>query len=163
MLPRHYRDGQCRQKFCNKIITEDWDLVFCLWPRNKATEFRTGWWDIPSAKETEISKVPHLDHVDNFFRLSRLSAQRIRTVPEGKTVNAEFCKGVMDHLLKCIQGVRPDAFCSRDFFLLHDNAPAHKDVFTNFLPQKSYNPLSPPPVLSRFISARLFFVPRVEN
>ena len=23
----------------------------------------------------------------------------------GKTVNAEFCKGVMDHLLKCIQRV----------------------------------------------------------
>ena len=47
-------------------------------------------------------------------------------VPEGKTVNAEFYKGVMDHLLKRIQRVRPAAFCSRDFFLLHDNVPAHK-------------------------------------
>jgi len=47
-------------------------------------------------------------------------------VPEGKTVNAEFYKGVMDRLLKRIQRVRPPAFCSRDSFLLHDNAPAHK-------------------------------------
>jgi len=47
-------------------------------------------------------------------------------VQEGKTVNAEFYKGVMDLLLKCIQRVRPAAFCSRDFFLLHNNAPAHK-------------------------------------
>ena len=47
-------------------------------------------------------------------------------VLEGKTVNAEFYKGVMDRLLKRIQRVRPAAFCSRDFFLLHDNAPTHK-------------------------------------
>jgi hypothetical protein len=32
-------------------------------------------------------------------------------VPEGKTVNAEFNKGVMDRLLKRIQRVRPAAFC----------------------------------------------------
>jgi hypothetical protein len=33
-------------------------------------------------------------------------------VPEGKTVNAEFYKGAVDHLLKCIQRVHPAAFCS---------------------------------------------------
>jgi len=37
------------------------------------------WQDIPSAVETEIPKVPHQDHVDNFFRLSRRNAQRIHT------------------------------------------------------------------------------------
>jgi len=47
-------------------------------------------------------------------------------VPEGKKVNDEFCKGVMDRLLKRIQRVRPAAFCSRDFCLLHDNASVHK-------------------------------------
>jgi hypothetical protein len=56
-----------------------WDLVFCLWPWNKATEFWMGWWDIPWAKETEIPKVPHQDQVDHFFRPSRCSAQRICT------------------------------------------------------------------------------------
>jgi len=48
----------------------------------------------------------------------------------------------MDHL-KRIQQVRPAAFCSRDFLLLHDNAPAHK-VFANFWPKKLLQPLSPP-------------------
>jgi len=37
--------------------------------------------------------------------------------PEGKTVNAEFDKGVMDRLQKRIQQVCPAAFCSQDFFL----------------------------------------------
>jgi hypothetical protein len=46
--------------------------------------------------------------------------------PEGKTVNAELCKGVMDRLLKRIQRIRPAAFRSRDLFLLHDNVHAHK-------------------------------------
>jgi hypothetical protein len=32
----------------------------------------------------------------------------------------------MDRFLKRIQRVRPAAFCSRDFFSLHDNAPARK-------------------------------------
>ena len=52
----------------------------------------------------------------------------------------------MDHLLKRIQRVRPAAFCSRDFFLLHDNASANNDAsFCQLLLlQKCYNPLSPP-------------------
>jgi hypothetical protein len=53
-------------------------------------------------------------------------------VPEGKTVNAEFYKGVMDRLLKRSQWVCPAAFCSREVFLLHDNAPTHEAVFAIF-------------------------------
>jgi hypothetical protein len=85
-------------------------------------------------------------------------------VPERKTVNAEFYKEVMNRLLKRIQRVRPAAFCSRDFFLLHHNTPAHKAarVCQFFNPQKSYKPLTHP-VLSRFIIASLFSVPHVEN
>jgi hypothetical protein len=81
-------------------------------------------------------------------------------IPEGKTVNPEFFKGVMDCLLKGMQQICPAEFCSRDFFLLHDNAPAHKaESVCQFLtPKKCYNPLSPL-MLSRFISARLFSVP----
>ena len=64
-------------------------------------------------------------------------------VPEGKRVNVEFYKGVLDRLLKRIQRVCPAGFCSRDFFLLHDNAPAHKSasVCQFLLKKKCYNPL----------------------
>jgi hypothetical protein len=40
--------------------------------------------------------------------------------------------------------------------------PTKLQVFANFWPKNCYNPLSPP-ILSRFLSARLFFVPQVEN
>jgi len=47
-------------------------------------------------------------------------------VPERETVNAEFYKGARDRLLKRNQWVRPDAFWSRNFLLLQDNATANK-------------------------------------
>jgi len=64
-------------------------------------------------------------------------------VPEGKTVNAEFYKGVMDRLLN---RVRPSAFCCRDFFSLDDKASAHKAASVcQFLTPKNvttlYHPL----------------------
>jgi hypothetical protein len=66
-------------------------------------------------------------------------------VPKSKRVNAQFYKRVLDHLLKRIQWVHPAAFCSRDFFLFHDNEPAHKAAGgCQFLTPKCYNPLSPP-------------------
>jgi hypothetical protein len=46
----------------------------------------------------------------NFFDSQALVHKEF--VPEGKTVNAEFYKGVTDRLLKRIQQVRPAAFCS---------------------------------------------------
>jgi len=85
-------------------------------------------------------------------------------VSEGKIVNAEIYKGVMDRLLKSIQRVRPEAFCSRYFFLLSDNAPAHKAASVGqFLTPKKVTTLYHPSVISRFISARIFSVPQVEN
>ena len=52
----------------------------------------------------------------------------------------------MDRLLKRIQRVRPAAFCSRDFFLLHDYAPAHKAASVcQFLTPKNVTTLYHPP------------------
>jgi len=63
-------------------------------------------------------------------------------ISEGKTVNAEFYKGVMDCLLKCIHWVCPAVFCSQDFFLLHNNVPAHNAASVcQFLTQKNVTTL----------------------
>jgi hypothetical protein len=77
---------------------------------------------------------------------------------EGKTVNAELYKGTIDHLPRHIQQVHPAALCSWDFFLLHDNTPAHKAASVcQFLTPKNITNLCPPPVLSRFIYANFLF------
>jgi hypothetical protein len=77
-------------------------------------------------------------------------------VPQGKTVNADFYKEVMDRLLKPIQRVRPAAFCSRDFFLLHDNAPAHTAAFINFLPKKLLQPFITRRTLQNYLRQTIF-------
>jgi len=67
-------------------------------------------------------------------------------VPEGKTVNTEFHKGVMDRLLKHTQWVRPGVFHSRDSVLSHDNAPANKAArVCQFLTQKNITTFYHPP------------------
>jgi histone-lysine N-methyltransferase SETMAR len=79
-------------------------------------------------------------------------------VPERKTANAVY-KGLMDRLLKRIQGVRPVAFCSRDFFVLHVNAPAHKAASVcQFLTQKMLPLSSPPPPYSPDLSPPDYFI-----
>jgi transposase len=100
-----------------------------------------GWWDIPSAEETEIPKDPHQDHADNFFDSQCIEHKEF--VPDRKT---EFYKGVMDRLLQRNKQVHPAAFCSPDLFLLHDNAPAHKAASVcQFLTQKNVTILYHPP------------------
>jgi hypothetical protein len=74
-------------------------------------------------------------------------------VPKGKTVNAEFYKGVLERFLKRIQLVLPAAFCCRDFFLLHDNAPPPQSykclpIFELKNVKPLYHP--PPPKLQVF-------------
>jgi len=68
------------------------------------------------AEETVIPKVPHHEHVGNFFFDSQGVVHK-EFILEGKTVKADFYKGVTDRLLKRIQRVRPASFFSRDFFL----------------------------------------------
>ena len=138
-----------------------WDLVSCLWPWNKETYFWMGWWDISSAEETEISRVPLQDQLIIIFYSDEVVNKDF--VSERNTLNTEFYKGVMDRLLKRIQRVHPAAFCSRVFFFFTIMRPTTKlQVFVNFWPQKMLQPFITP-VLSTFISARLFYVPEVEN
>jgi hypothetical protein len=69
-------------------------------------------------------------------------------LPKGKTVDAEFYKGLMDRLLKRIQRDRPAASCSPDFFVVHNNAHAHKAAsICQFLSQKMLQPSSGPRTL----------------
>jgi hypothetical protein len=54
-------------------------------------------------------------------------------IPEGKTVNAEFYTGVMDHFQKRIQWVCPAAVCSQDFSCYTImRLPTKLQVFANF-------------------------------
>jgi hypothetical protein len=106
--------ANAEKNFLNKIITGDETWCFAYDPKTK----RQG-----SEWVGETSPLPKKLKFHRFYIKTMLiifNSQGVvhkEFVPEGKTVNGVFYKGVMDRLLKHIQRVRSAAFCSRDFFL----------------------------------------------
>jgi len=62
------------------------------------------------------------------------------------TVNVEYYKGVLDRLISRNRPVRLPLYRSRDFFLLHNNTPAHSAAkIRHFLTQKQVATLNQTP------------------
>jgi hypothetical protein len=69
----------------------------------------------------------------------------------------------MDHLLKRIQWVHPAAFGSRDFVLLHNNAPAHKAASVcHVLIQKNVTTLYHTPYCPGLSQPDYFLFPKLK-
>ena len=113
----------------NKIITGDETCCFAYDPETKRQNSEWVGDTSPRPKKLKFQRSLIKIMLIHFFDPPGVFHKEF--VPEGKAVNTEFYKGVMDCLLKHIQRVRPAAVCSRDFFLLQDNAPTQK-VFANF-------------------------------
>jgi hypothetical protein len=109
--------------FLNKIITGDETWCFAYDPETKRQSSEWVGKTFPRPKKLKFQRY-RIKTMLIIFSESQCVVHK-EFLPEGKTVNAEFYKQVMDRLLKRLHRVRPAAFCSRDFFLLHDNAPAH--------------------------------------
>jgi len=132
--------------FFNKIIVIGETWCFACDPKTKRqiSEWVDETFPRPQKLKFQTSCITNM--LVNFFDSQGVVHKEF--VPEGKRANPEFYKGVTDRLLKRNQRFRPAEFCSRDF--------------CQFLtPQECYNLLSSP--FSTFISARLFYVPQVEN
>ena len=114
------------KNFLNKIITGDENWC-CAYDPEKMQQISEWFGEIsPRSKKLKFQR-SHIKPMLIIFFESQVVVLK-EFLPERKTVNAEFYKGVMDSLLKRIQRVRPAGFCSREFFLLHDSAPAHKSA-----------------------------------
>jgi hypothetical protein len=125
--------------FFNKIITGNVTWCFAYDPKTKRQSSEWVRETSPPPKKPKFQRSRIKTMLIIFFDSQGVVYKEF--VPDGKTLNAEFYEGVMDRLLKRIQRVRPAAFCSRDFFLLHDDAPANKAASVcQFLPQKILQP-----------------------
>jgi hypothetical protein len=149
------------KNFFNRNITEDetWCFAYDAETKRQSSEWVRETSTRPKKLTFQRSRIKNLLII--FFDSQGVVHKEF--VPEGKTVNAEFYKGVKGRFLKHIQHFCPVAFCSQDFFLLHDNVPTHKAASVcQFFPQKKcYNPLSTP-ALCRFICARFFSVLKLK-
>jgi len=96
--------------FFNKIIMGDETWCFAYDPETKRQSSEWIGEISPRPKKLKFQKY----HIKSMLIIifNSQGVQHKEFVPDGRTVNAEFYKGVMDRLLKRIQQVRPTAFCS---------------------------------------------------
>jgi hypothetical protein len=93
----------------NKTITGDETWCFAYDPKTKRES--SEWVGEISSRPRKLKfQKSHIKTMIIFFDTQVVLHKKF--VQEGKTVNAEFYKGVMDCLLKHIQWVCPATFCS---------------------------------------------------
>ncbi|KAJ4429679.1 hypothetical protein ANN_21880 [Periplaneta americana] len=66
-------------------------------------------------------------------------------IPEGRTVTKELYVEILLRLRNAVRRKRPEKWVENNWFLMHDNAPAHRAIIVkNFLPRHNITDLSPP-------------------
>ena len=84
-------------------------------------------------------------------------------VPQGQTVNQVFYKQVLRRFRESVRRKRPEKWRTGDWFLHHDNAPAHKAISVRqFLDKNRMNTVPPPPYFPDRAPADLFLFPQLK-
>jgi histone-lysine N-methyltransferase SETMAR len=91
--------------------------------------------------------------------------QTIEKVPQlVMQMNGQFYLGVMEQLLKRICSVRPEFHNSKEWFLLHDNAPVNTArVVARFLTRKQITVLHHPSYSPDLAPAYFFLFPKLKS
>jgi len=119
------------KNFFNKIFTGDETWCFPYDPETKRQSSEWVGETSPRPKKLKFQGSRIKSMLINFFDFEGVVHKEF--VTEGKTVNAEFYKGVIYRLLQRIQRVRPVAFCSPDFSYCTITRPLTKlQAFANF-------------------------------
>ena len=85
-------------------------------------------------------------------------------VPTGQTVNKEFYETVLQCLCDAVCRHRPEKWCSGNWILHRDNAPAHRAVTTNeFLAKHNILSLPQPPYSPDLATCDFFLLPQLKK
>ena len=107
----------------SKIITGDETWVYGYDPE---TKFQSSQWKSPGSprpKKARQSRSQVKVMLIVFFDISGVVHHEY--IPKGQTVNQHVYKEVLIHLQDAIRCKRPELWSSVDYYLHHDNAPAH--------------------------------------
>ena len=91
-----------------------------------SSSHRSGSRQIHRGQKSASSSRQHQGHVDCFFDNQGIAHKE--SVPPGQTVNGKFYCEVLKQPREGIRCKRPDKWKNNNWFLLHDNAPAHTSL-----------------------------------
>ena len=116
------RDGNDPQ-ILSKVVTGD--ETWC-YGYNQETKQTSSQWETPNSPKAK--KVQQVRSNVKIMLISVFDANGIvhkEFVPPGKTVNQQFYLKVLKRLRDSVRKKLPEVWSSGDWFLHHDNAPAH--------------------------------------
>ena len=147
--------------FLQKIITGDESWCFQYEPTTKR---QSAEW--LSTGEPRPTKVRMTKSKTKVMLITFFDAQGIiykEFVPQGTTVNSHYYLDVLKRLCNRIRRVLPERWTEKDFFLLHDNAPAHTaGIVTQFLARKQIPVLQHPPYSPDLAPCDFFLFPKLK-
>ena len=147
--------------FLDKVIMGDESWCFAYDPETKRQSSEWAGEHFPRPKKLRFQKSKVKTILILFFDSQGIVHKEF--VQEGCTVGAEYYEGVLDRLISRIRRVRPALYRTRDFFLLHDNAPAHSAAkIRQFLTQKQVATLNHPPYSPDLSPPNYFLFPKVK-
>ena len=112
--------AQNNAKFISSVITGDKRWVYGYDPETKQMSSQWNTASSPRPKKAQQVKSNVKTMLNAFFDIDRLVHHEY--IPKGQTLNKEFYKTVLQ---------RPQKWCSGNWILHHENAPAHRAVTTN--------------------------------
>jgi len=135
--------AQNNLNFVSLIITGD-ECWVCVY--DPETKQMSSQWNIASSQPKKARQVKSnvKTMLIAFFNIDGLV--RHEFVPRGQTVNKEFYKTVLQCLRDAVRRHCPEKWCSDNWILHHDNAPAHRALTTNEFLVKQHS-VTPTPSL----------------
>lgn len=148
--------------FLSKVITGDESWCYGYDPETKqqSTQWKTS--SSPRPKKCRQVKSNIKTMLICFFDMK--GVVHMEFVPPGQTVNQTFYLGVLRRLRNSVRQKRPDLWQTGDWFIHHDNAPAHTAIsVSQFLVKNSMVSLPHAPYSPDLAPCDFFLFPRMKR
>ena len=107
----------------SKVVTRDETWCYGYDPKTKQASSQWKTPNSPKAKKAQQVWSNVKIMLISFFDANGIVHKEF--LPPGQTVNQQFYLKVLKRLCNSVQKKRPEMWCSGDWLLYHDNAPAH--------------------------------------
>jgi histone-lysine N-methyltransferase SETMAR len=130
--------------FISNTITGDETWVYGYDPETKQQSSQWKSPNSPRPKKSASSSQHRQVPVDYFFDFQGIVHREF--VPPGQTVSGKFYSEVLKRLREGIRHKRPDKWKNNNWFLHHDNVPAHTSLVRQFLTSKDITVIPHPAI-----------------
>ncbi|KAJ4443386.1 hypothetical protein ANN_05054 [Periplaneta americana] len=148
--------------FLNKIIAGDetWCYLYDPVPKRQSSEWKSKTSPRKQKFPRDTSKGKVMLEV--FFDSQGLIHHEF--IPEGRTVTKELYVEILRRPRDAVRRKRPEKWVENNWFLTHDNAPAHRAIIVkNFLVRHNITALDHPPYSPDLSPPDYFLFPRLKS